>query len=345
MIKILAFPKDRFSQNPHISNFYKQVEKSEEFVVKDLTATNAFIEKFDVFHLHWPEFFIVRSPVRCFFRLSFFALMIIFLKIRKTKIVWTVHNLHPHNNIHPQIYVFVLRFLSNFLDGVTNFSTYSKLLVHNEFPFIKCIPSYIIPHALYDYNKCPTAQKINHLKQTLALKDQAKLALFFGRIDHYKDIERLITEFKKLSPKFYQLAIVGPCSNVDLLSHLKAMSSECDNIVILETFFPEEDLASLFSLVDLTILPFKKILNSGSVMLSLSFGKPVLVPALGSIIEAQNVIGKSSVITYQLLTANVIKQSFSIAQTPDAINLSVFSLEAIGKMYQDFFRRIKYIKR
>lgn len=344
MIKILAFPKDRFSQNPHISNFYKQVEKSADFTVKDLTSVNAFIEKFDVFHLHWPEFFIVKSPVKCLFRLSFFAILIVFLKIRKTKIVWTVHNLHPHNNIYPHIYIFVLRFLSNFLSGVTYFSTHSKSLVHDEFPFIASIPSYIIPHALYDYDNAPSTKKNSALKQALAFKEDVNIALFFGRIDHYKDIETLITEFKQLPAQDYQLAIVGPCSDGNLLSHLTAMSSDSKNIVILQSFFPEEDLASLFSLVHLTILPFKKILNSGSVMLSLSFGKPVLVPAMGSIIEVQNVVGKSSVVTYEKLTKSVIQKSFYKAQIPDPIKLNTFSLEVIGKMYQDFFRQIKYDK-
>ena len=344
MIKILAFPKNRFSQNPHISNFYKQIEKSDDFIVKDLTAINAFVEKFDIFHLHWPEFFIVRSPVKCFFRLSFFAILIIFLKIRRTKIVWTVHNLQPHNNIYPQIYVFVLRFLSNFLSGITYFSHHSKSLVQNEFPFISSIPNYIIQHALYDYDRTPLPQTISHFQKALALKKDAKLALFFGRIDHYKDIETLIIEFKKLPQQDYQLAIVGPCSDDNLFSHLTALSSRSKNIVILQSFIPEEDLASLFSMAELIILPFKKILNSGSVMLSLSFGKPVLVPAMGSIIEIQNIVGKSSVITYGQLTTNVIKQSFSEAQIPDPNKLNTFSLEIIGKMYQDFFCQIKHYK-
>ena len=342
MIKILAFPKNRFSQNPHIANFYKQVEKSDDFTVKDLTSINAFVEKFDVFHLHWPEFFIVKSPIKCFFRLSFFATVIIFLKIRKTKIVWTVHNLHPHDNIHPQIYVFVLRFLSYFLSGITYFSTHSKSLVHDEFPFMAFIPSYIIPHALYNYDRVPITQTTSRLKQKLALEKESKLALFFGRIDHYKDIENLITEFKKLPSNDYKLAIVGPCSDGELLSALTAVSSDSKNIVILESFFPEQDLASLFSLADLTILPFKKILNSGSVMLALSFGKPVLVPAMGSINEVQHVVGKLSVITYRRLTKSVIEKSFSKAQIPEPMKLRAFSLEVIGKMYQDFFRQIKY---
>ena len=40
MIKILAFPKTRFSDNPHILNFYQKIEENGEYDIQDLTEFN-----------------------------------------------------------------------------------------------------------------------------------------------------------------------------------------------------------------------------------------------------------------------------------------------------------------
>lgn len=340
LIKVLAFPKDRFSGNPHISNLYKQIETDDQFIVKDMTKTNGFLERFDIFHLHWPEFFIVKSPVKCFFRVMYFLILLLFLKMRNTKIVWTVHNLYPHSNVRPKLYLRMVKFLSHFLSGITYFSLHSKVLVHQEFTFTKSIPWVVIPHALYDYPNHPSSKKIDELQQNILCKKTAKLALFFGRIDHYKDIDGLIRSFRELPAQNYQLAIVGPCSDDQLLESLNELTQGAQHIRVLQSFFPEADLASLFSMPDLVILPFKKILNSGSVMLALSFGKPVLVPAMGSIIEVQKIVGAKAICTYSQLTTEAISMAFNSAQPPQRKDLDTFSLEVVGKMYQDFFSKI-----
>lgn len=43
----------------------------------------------------------------------------------------------------------------------------------------------------------------------------------------------------------------------------------------------DEDYQFFFGACDAVVFPFKSILTSGSVMLALSFGKPVVVPRLG----------------------------------------------------------------
>ena len=129
-------------------------------------------------------------------------------------------------------------------------------------------------------------------------------------------ILRGLLELLELPAQDYQLAIVGPCSDDQLLESLNELSQGVQHIRVMQSFFPEEDLASLFSMPDLVVLPFKKILNSGSVMLALSFGKPVLVPAMGSIIEVQEIIGGQAICTYTQLTPKAISAAFNSAQPP-----------------------------
>ena len=48
---------------------------------------------------------------------------------------------------------------------------------------------------------------------------------------------------------------------------------------------PEEDLSRVLRAADAVVLPFRDILTSGSAILALSHGRPVVVPALGCLPE------------------------------------------------------------
>ena len=55
--------------------------------------------------------------------------------------------------------------------------------------------------------------------------------------------------------------------------------------------FSDQDMALTLSAADATVMNFRNILNSGSVLLSLSYDTPVCVPALGSLRELFRRIG------------------------------------------------------
>jgi glycosyltransferase involved in cell wall biosynthesis len=50
-------------------------------------------------------------------------------------------------------------------------------------------------------------------------------------------------------------------------------------------FFPNEDFQIYLNAADVVVLPFSQVLTSGSAIAALSFGKPVIVPALGCLPE------------------------------------------------------------
>ena len=55
--------------------------------------------------------------------------------------------------------------------------------------------------------------------------------------------------------------------------------------MIRDTLVPDEELQLYFNACDLVALPFRQVLNSGSLLLAMSFGCPVVAPRLGSIPE------------------------------------------------------------
>ena len=64
------------------------------------------------------------------------------------------------------------------------------------------------------------------------------------------------------------------------------------------------------------MLPFSDIMHSGSAMLALSFNRPVLVPARGSLPELQMRVGSEWVRTYDgELTAAILKDAAAWAKS------------------------------
>ena len=66
---------------------------------------------------------------------------------------------------------------------------------------------------------------------------------------------------------------------------LKKQASVTKNIILRNTFVEDERIHLYFSAADVVVLPFERILTSGSLILAMSYSKPVIAPRLGSIPE------------------------------------------------------------
>ena len=100
----------------------------------------------------------------------------------------------------------------------------------------------------------------------------------------------------------------------------------------------------LFSAADLVVLPFSDIMHSGSAILALSFNKPVLVPARGSLPELQALVGTEWVRTYEgeltpeILTA-ALEWTKNSRRKPRP-NLSSFEWPHIVQATVDLYSRL-----
>lgn len=102
--------------------------------------------------------------------------------------------------------------------------------------------------------------------------------LFFGRIEPYKGVDLLIKAFKRtlLAQKGVKLVVAGK----GRLDHNK--KSVEDNIVILNRFIPNDELATLISHCSFVVLPYISATQSGCIMSAFAFNKPVLASNVGN---------------------------------------------------------------
>ncbi len=250
----------------------------------------------DIWHVHWPESLLnIRNAASAAFKLSSFLAMIDFVRLRGGRIVWTVHNLRAHDGLHPLLEAkFYRRFIPR-VDGVISMSETGLNLARKRFPHLRHLPAAVIPHGHYR-DQYPRYE--GNARVELDISADARVILFFGEIRAYKNVDALVRAFRNVTDSNALLMIAGRPKSA-LLGESLAKEAALDNRVRLALQFIErEQVARLFSAADLSVLPYRHILNSGAALLALSLNRPVLVPDLGSMGDLRNDFGDEWVRTY-----------------------------------------------
>ena len=206
---------------------------------------------------------------------------LIFSKIMGLKVVYTVHdvvsNLDKTKSSHKLI-DFVLR-------------NANKLITHNEFSKNQMLNLFkginkdvaVIPHGNYlPFIKAEKDQ--NDSREYLNIPKNKKVLLFFGMIKRIKGLEVLLNslaEVKKVHPDIV-LLIAGKSweDDFDIYQEIIDRENLNENCIIHNKYILSEDVAHYFCSSDLSVLPYKRISQSGVLMMAMSYNSPVLTSDL-----------------------------------------------------------------
>lgn len=103
--------------------------------------------------------------------------------------------------------------------------------------------------------------------------------LFFGRISRYKGLRFLVEAVDLLKSKFPEIKIiVAGSGQID-----KEINSEKfnKNIILYNRYISNEEMAGLITNTKIVVCPYTDATQSGVVMTSFAFGKPVIASAVG----------------------------------------------------------------
>jgi glycosyltransferase involved in cell wall biosynthesis len=230
--------------------------------------------------------------------------------IQKKSIVWTVHNTYTHECKHPKLELFLRKYLSYTSKYIFCHSISAKKEISEEY---RINPSKIqvVPHGnyigCYD-NKIDMYES----RKKLNISQNDFVYLFFGQIRPYKGLEDLIEVFNTLKADNIKLLIVGKPKDNNIENWIKSLSKTNRNIIPVLKFIPDADIQIYMNASDVVVLPFKKILTSGSAILALSFGKPIIAPNVASISE---VLDNEGSIFYDSLNNQSLLEAMKKIQT------------------------------
>jgi beta-1,4-mannosyltransferase len=236
--------------------------------------------KVDILHLHLlPRF---KWKLSRLLKLIVFVLQLAVLRILGFKIVWTAHNLNPHESVYPKGDWAIAKITAILANAVIAHGSSAKTKLVSTLNLKNHDKIAVIPHgnfiAQYD-NSISRASA----RSKLGISDSKFVVLFLGRIRPYKGILRLIDAFKTLRQDIpdAELVIAGRPSNEKFSNRIREKIAGCEGLRYKPEFVPQEEIQIYMNASDVTVFPYSDILTSGAAVLAMSFARPCVALNLG----------------------------------------------------------------
>jgi glycosyltransferase involved in cell wall biosynthesis len=282
-MKILALPRDA---NPYQRLLYEEMEGlgCEVRYISDPTSSrtlNLLLLPFQTMagriagarfvHLHWVFCFALpmadRFPMLRWLAQGWFRIWLAWVRLLGLRLAWTAHNVLPHSPV--------------FADDV---AARRILVQHADLVFVHSTSTIAELAAVGAEPRRPVPIRHGPLRRAGLVQprgpargESPREFLFFGNVTQYKGVEELLDAYARLPQQVRaRLTIAGKCADPELRARL---ATTPDLSLRLERI-PEDEIAELMASADVVVLPFRRVTTSGSAMLALAYGRPLIVPEL-----------------------------------------------------------------
>jgi len=277
--------------NPYTRLLYEAMEVEANVEVEGFTMFEPLRRRYDVWHVHWPEDFLsYPSPAAAYFYVTAELLLFAWARFWGTRLVWTIHDLGPHESYHPWLEERFWPLFLPMVDGIISLSETARNEAYDRFPLLRSVPSAIVPHGHYR-TAYPDPVSKAEARRRLNLAEDAPVALFVGRIRPYKNVVPLIQAFRRWEQPEAHLVVAGNPASNELGRRIRSVAGGASRIRTDLRFIEEEEMPVFLAAADLVVLPYETIMHSGSALLALSFDRPVLVPDQGAMTELRERVG------------------------------------------------------
>ena len=252
----------------------------------------------------------------------------------------------------------------------SKFSFYSKLIyffadiiiTHNKFSADEIISNYsflenkiqIIPHGNY-IPFIEIEKDKNFARQKIGINENKFVLLFFGMIKSVKGLDVLLKAMPEIikNNKEVILLIAGKpwrdnfSKYEEIIKDLK-IEKYCKLDI---KFIDHKDVSLYYASSDIVVLPYRRIYQSGVLMMSLCYKKPVIVSDLPSfreiIVDQETGVFFSS--DDSLSLANAVSKLMSDNDLMELVRKNAYNLmeqkfswQRIGKLTNDAYNKISY---
>jgi glycosyltransferase involved in cell wall biosynthesis len=234
-----------------------------------------------VFHLHWTRVFqdgagseqaAREQSARYLGRIEDFI-------DRGGTLMWSIHEWLPHDCPYPDIEVETRRRLAELASGI---HVLHESTVRGVAPLYPLDPAkaFVVEHPLYtgvypDYLSREAARAL------LGLAPDDVLLLGFGAIRPYKGFDRLVAALPAVrdgSGLRVRVMVAGPTYKTVENRELVDLVAATEGASMTGEAVPDDYVQVLFRAADVAVLPYRQVLNSGVLMLALTFGCPSVAP-------------------------------------------------------------------
>lgn len=296
---MVIFWPDYSRSNPYQKLLYGQAREEAEFLAGDIDAALRMIKDLPAlggadgpltFHLHWLNFLFVglseddSDEARA--RVDDFLGKLSLFKSMGGRLVWTIHNTVSHDSPFVALETELSEAIVALADTLHLHSEASIAEVETAFTLDRS-KIVISRHGAY-VGIYPDFIGRDQARDLLGYGKDEDIVLFTGQVRPYKGVEHLVTAMRAILADRPQARLVlAGAMQVDLFETLSPALTQAERAQIDVTgrFLDDMELQVFFRAADIAVYPYRKVLTSGSLLLALSFGVPVVVPNVGMTAE------------------------------------------------------------
>ncbi len=238
-------------------------------------------DRFDVMHWHWPSYAYSDPSSRpeTQRRLAQFLEELRFARSVGWNVVWTAHNLYPHDRTHHDIDVEFRRRFVEIATAIISHCDAAAEATRREFRPLA--PIVVIPHGNF-IDVLPPSVSRQEERAANGIPADAFVYGFIGNLLPYKGLEELIDTFRRIDPGDAWLLISGGTRPREYGESIVARGAGHPRIVVrCYDYAPGEAFVRVLQASEVIVLPFRASTTSGSLVQALSWPRPCIVPAMG----------------------------------------------------------------
>jgi len=241
-------------------------------------------------HLHWLSFVLGQAADRRDARArldEFRAGLDAFLGQPRTSLLWTVHNLIPHDARYVDLELELRNAVSDAADLVHVMSGATADAVAPD-TVLDPAKTVLVPHP--NYRGC-YADHVTREAARLALGIEPDELVFvlFGAVKPYKGLDGLLDAFDDARPRLGRQARLIVAGQPDGSDEARRFVDRCTvhpDVLVAPKRIPSEHVQHYLRAADVGLAPYDRVLNSGAVLLYTSFDLPVVVPDAPTVRES-----------------------------------------------------------
>jgi glycosyltransferase involved in cell wall biosynthesis len=233
------------------------------------------VSKMEIVHVQWIPM-IRRLPFEMWF--------LRMLRSLGLKLVYTVHNVVPHDT--GKQFVPVFRRVYAEMDALICHTDDAKRRLVREFS-VDPERVWVIPHGplLHDAERLSKEDA----RAALSLPKDETLVLWQGIIRPYKGLDFLLEGWRRIDASSLQARlIIAGTGEPKLLQEIRDQMAELgleDSVHLDLRFIPNEELPTLYQASDVVVYPYKSVTASGALMTAMAFQKAIIATKLPAFLE------------------------------------------------------------
>lgn len=283
-----------------------------------------------VVHIHWQHpFLLANGTVRSIIKSCKFVVELLVLKGIGVRLVWTAHNITNHEKRYECVERFFTRLLAHQCHAVIAHSQSAKESVESALGLKNNGKVTVIPHG--SFLGC-YANEIDRgeARRRLGISICDSVFLFFGLIRPYKGVMELVEAFERLKPEHGKLVIAGsPYGDNGIVARILSVAERNRDLIVIPKFIPDNEIQVFMNASDVVVLPYRDILTSGAAVLAMSFGKPIIAPAIGCI---PDLVDSSGAFLYDPRDNNGLSEAMRTSLKANLFKMGEHNLELAKKL-------------